>query len=85
MTDILDYSQFDIVEKAILHLSGSSGDSKNGLKVRLGFLLKRAVKVIRGYYITQGKFKEENAMAKFLDGILSFIMLKYNVRQGERA
>ena len=25
-TDILDYSQFDILEKAILQLSGSSGD-----------------------------------------------------------
>ena len=60
--DILDYSKFDILEKAILQLSDNDEETKNGLKVRLGFLLKRAVKVIRGYYITQGKFKEEKAM-----------------------
>ncbi|RUS79962.1 hypothetical protein EGW08_012263 [Elysia chlorotica] len=80
-TDILDYSQFDTLEKAILQLSDSSGHSKNGLKVRLGFLLKRAVKVIRGYYITQGKFKEENAMTKFLDALhLQWDFIFYNAQ-----
>jgi len=68
-TDILDFSQFDILEKAILQMCDSSEETKNGLKVRLGFLLKRAVKVIRGYFITQGKFKEEENMTKFLEAL----------------
>ena len=50
-------------------MSDNDEETKNGLKVRLGFLLKRAVKVIRGYYVTQGKFKEEKAMKKFLDAL----------------
>ena len=49
----MDLSKFDTLEKAILHLSGNSEDTKNGLRVRLGFILKHAVKVIRGYYISQ--------------------------------
>ena len=79
--DILDYSKFDILEKAILQLSDNDEEKKNELKVRLGFLLKRAVKVIRGYYITQDKFKEEKAMTKFLDALhLQWDFIFYNAQ-----
>ena len=50
------------------------------MKVRLGFLLKRAVKVITEYYITQGKFKE-TAMTKFLDALhLQWDFIFYNAQ-----
>ena len=48
-------------------MSGNSEDTKDGLRVRLGFLLKHDVKVLRGYFITQGKFIEEKAIARFLN------------------
>ena len=79
--DILDFSKFDTLEKAILQLSGNSEDTKNGLRVRLGFILKHAVKVIRGYYITQGKFIEEKAMTRFLDALhLQWDFIFYNAQ-----
>ena len=43
--------------------------------------MKRAMKVIRGYYITQGKFKEENAMTKILDALhLLWDFIFYNAQ-----
>ncbi|RUS68728.1 hypothetical protein EGW08_023510, partial [Elysia chlorotica] len=68
--DILHYSQFDILEKAINEMTADEENkSKSGLKLRLGFILKRASKVMRGYYITKGEFKKEEEINRFLNAL----------------
>ena len=79
--DILDISKFESLEKAILQLSGNSENTKDGLRVRLGFLLKHAAKVLRGYFITQGKFTEEKAIVRFLNVLqLQWDFIFYNAQ-----
>lgn len=67
--DILHYSQFDSLEKAIQEITEREDQCKSGLKVRLGFILKRAAKVMRGYYITKGEFQKEEEITRFLNAL----------------
>ncbi len=65
--DVLDYKQFDILEKVIKKRSIKEVGEKVGLKVRIGFVLKRAVKVMRGYFVMKEDSIKEVDMTRFLD------------------
>ena len=65
--DVLDYRQFDILEKVIKKSSIKEVGEKVGLKVRIGFVLKRAVKVMRGYFVMKEDSIKEVDLTRFLD------------------
>ncbi|XP_035827140.1 uncharacterized protein LOC101860428 isoform X2 [Aplysia californica] len=65
--DILDYRWFDFLENAIKKMCAKDcGQDKAGLKVRIGFVLKRAVKVMRGFFVMKGDTEKEADMSRFL-------------------
>ena len=65
--DVLDYRQFDLLENVIKKICGKEIGEKIGLKVRIGFVLKRAVKVMRGYFVQKEDSTKEADMTRFLD------------------
>ncbi|GFS19075.1 histone-lysine N-methyltransferase SETD8-A, partial [Elysia marginata] len=68
--EILNYRRFEALEKAIKSISTKeTGEDKVGLKVRIGFVLKRAAKIMRGYFVMKADAQKEADMTRFLDVI----------------
>ena len=70
--DILDRKHFESLSKAICSMTKNeiTGTLKAGQKLRIGYLLKKAIKVMKGYYIMHGKdekMKEVENFAAVLD------------------
>ena len=54
--DILKISNFEALRECIVSMTTSeSGDMKSGLKLSIGFVLKKLIKVLKGHYIMKGK------------------------------
>ena len=52
--DLLKRQNFEYLTKAITQLStNENGYLKPGLKLSIGYLLKKSVKVMKGYYIQE--------------------------------
>ena len=57
--DISKRSNFDDLKKCIVEMTTTDiGDMKAGLKVSLGFVLKKLVKIMKGQYIMKNMMKE---------------------------
>ena len=68
--EILNYRRFEALEKAIKNVATKeTGDDKAGLKVRIGFVLKKAAKIMRGYFVMKADAQKEADMTRFLDVI----------------
>ena len=68
--EILNYRRFEALEKAIKNISTKeTGDDKAGLKVRIGFVLKKAAKIMKGYFVMKADAQKEADMTRFLDVI----------------
>ncbi|GFR97222.1 histone-lysine N-methyltransferase SETD8-A [Elysia marginata] len=68
--ETLNYRRFEALEKAIKSISTKeTGEDKVGLKVRIGFVLKRAAKIMRGYFVMKADAQKEADMTRFLDMI----------------
>lgn len=65
--DVLDYKQFDELEKVVIKLCDKDDGQKAGLKVRIGFILKKAVNVMKGYFVMKSQFDKEQHLGRFID------------------
>ena len=64
--DILKRSNFDDLKECILNLTTTeTGEMKAGLKVTLGFVLKKLVKIMKGQYIMKNMMKEPEEVDLF--------------------
>jgi hypothetical protein len=67
--DLVNREHFDLLSRAIEDMSTKeNGSMKHGLRVSLGYLLKKLPKVLKGHYIT----KKEMEKAIINSFILSF-------------
>ena len=65
--DVLDYKQFNVLEKVIVTLCAKDIGQKAGLKVRIGFALKKAVNIMKGYFVMKSQFDKEQDLSRFID------------------
>ena len=64
--DILDRIHFETLSSAISFLSSKeNGGMKAGLKLKIGYLLKKLIKIAKGHYIQLGKMDKSNEVDYF--------------------
>ena len=64
--DLLDRVNFEHLSKAITNLtSNEHGHLKAGLKLAIGYILKKSIKVMKGHYIQENKMKESEEVDRF--------------------
>ncbi|GFN81290.1 hypothetical protein PoB_000779600 [Plakobranchus ocellatus] len=87
--DMLNFTKFDVLEVIIKQLTKKEdGHERAGLKMRFGFLLQKAVKAMKGYFIMKGEFDQEADMTRFSDVFdvnwnFIFTLLKLSVNKRE--
>ena len=64
--DLLHRTKFKLLEDALHTVScKDDGTLKAGLKLSIGYLIKRCAKVMKGHYIIEGKFDEAQEIDRF--------------------
>ncbi|XP_069108879.1 uncharacterized protein [Argopecten irradians] len=64
--DVLKREHFRYLQEAVINLTAKDdGTIKSGLKTGLGYLLKRAIKVLKGHYLLEQEDEKANEVDKF--------------------
>jgi len=64
--DIIKRENFESLTKAIENMTTQGQTFKAGLKIAIGYLLKKVIKVMKGHYILENKMEKATELDRFL-------------------